>query len=306
MHVVAVDAGGTKARFNLYTAQGELRAQAVLPTAHPAQVGLDGMARRLSEGVAEVLAQGGVEPDGAVCSFGLAGYGPGRERPIEQALDEAFPNVSKVVLSDAEIARLGALGGRDGILLIAGTGSIAVGKISGAYRRAGGWGRAFGDEGSGYWIGRRGLEVASKQADGRRPRTSLLKAVCLELGVEEPCGLVAAVQSATDERRLIASIVPVLGDLAAQGDPDALEIFGAAGRELAQLVNALVDGCMPVPCSWAGGVFERGAVIMEPLRAAASEGIEWVEPMAEPIWGAYLAAREVFGNRFTDNGGIDD
>lgn len=188
MHVVAVDAGGTKARFNLYTAQGELRAQAVLPTAHPAQVGLDGMVRRLSEGVAEVLAQGGVEPDGAVCSFGLAGYGPGRERPIEQALDEAFPNVSKVVLSDAEIARLGALGGRDGILLIAGTGPIAVGKISGAYRRAGGWaarsatrGRGIGSAGAG------SRSLQSKRTGGAlAPRFSRLSA--RSSGLKSPAG----------------------------------------------------------------------------------------------------------------------
>lgn len=306
MNIVAVDAGGTKARFNLYAPTGELLARAVLPTAHPAQVGLDGMAARLREGVATVLAQAGADLGDAVCSFGLAGYGPGREEPIDWAVREAFPGTPVVIESDAEVARLGALGGRDGILLIAGTGSIAVSEMGGVRRRAGGWGRAFGDEGSGYWIGRKALGLASKQADGRRPKTRLLPLVCSEFGVEDPCDLVEAVRSAADERGKVASIVPALGDLALAGDPVARDIFDGAGRELAALANALVDGDGSVMCSWAGGVFARGEAIMDPLRGALDKRIVLVEPEAEPTWGAYLAARRAFGDMLYLMGGKNE
>lgn len=306
MHVVAVDAGGTKARFNLYTATGELCSQAVLSTAHPAQVGLDGMADRLREGCSMVLAQADVRPFDAVYSFGLAGYGPGREKPIERAVRGAFRDRPVVIVSDAESARLGALGGRDGILLIAGTGSIAVSEFGGIRRRAGGWGRAFGDEGSGYWIGRRALEFASKQADGRCPRTRLLPLVCGEFGVEDPYDLIDAVRTAADERGRVASLVPALGDLAMAGDPAARSIFDAAGRELAGLANALVDGDGPVACSWAGGVFARGEAIMGPFKGALDERIDLIEPQAEPIWGSYLAARKAFGDALYFMGGKDE
>ncbi len=306
MHVVAVDAGGTKARFNVYTPTGELLAREVLPTAHPAQVGFDGMAGRLREGVSTALALAGVDSDDAVCSFGLAGYGPGREEPIERVIRETFPGMPIVIASDAEAARLGALGGCDGILLIAGTGSIAVSEMGGVRRRAGGWGRAFGDEGSGYWIGRRALGLASKQADGRCPKTRLLPLVCGEFGVEDPYDLVEAVRSSDDERGRVAAIVPALGDLARDGDPAARGIFDEAGRELAGLANALVDGDGPVMCSWAGGVFARGETIMVPLRESLDARIRLVEPKEEPVWGSYLAACKAFGDMLHRMGGKNE
>lgn len=291
MNVVAVDAGGTKARFNLYSQTGELLARKTLPTAHPAQVGLDGMAARLKQGTDTVLEQAGVDANAAVLSFGLAGYGPGREAPIDKAVAETFPNTPVHITSDAEIARLGALEGQDGILLIAGTGSIAMSSFDGQCNRAGGWGRTFGDEGSGFWIGQRALQLASKQADGREPRTNLLDSICKFLGCSDAYGMISAIQDADDERSAIASLVPTVGALAETGDPAALTIFQNAARELASLVNALVGDRDHVLCSWAGGVFSRGNVLIEPLKAHLDPRVEFITPKHEPIWGAFIAAR---------------
>jgi len=72
------------------------------------------------------------------------------------------------LLNDVEVACDGAFAGEDGVLVLAGTGSMAWAKVGGRSLRTGGWGDAFGDEGSGYWIGRQALSMATQALDGRR------------------------------------------------------------------------------------------------------------------------------------------
>jgi N-acetylglucosamine kinase len=82
-----------------------------------------------------------------------------------------------LVLNDVEVAFDGAFASDDGVLVLAGTGSMAWAKVGGESARFGGWGNAFGDEGSAFWIGREALSLASQALDGRIEAPGFAEAV---------------------------------------------------------------------------------------------------------------------------------
>src|SRR5690606_35162334 len=126
-------------------------------------------------------------PARALCA-GLAGVGNATEREIvEAAFRRARVADVVAVVSDGEIALHGALRGGPGILVIAGTGSVAYGRgEDGRVERCGGWGMVVGDEGSGYQTGRAGLRAALHAVDGRGAPTELLTDLLGVLGLAEP------------------------------------------------------------------------------------------------------------------------
>jgi N-acetylglucosamine kinase-like BadF-type ATPase len=95
------------------------------------------------------------------------------------------------VVNDALIALVAGAGENPGVVLVAGTGSIAYGRDArGRAARAGGWGYLLGDEGSGFWIGRRALLSVVRHADGRGPFTMLTELVLRHMGITRPAELI--------------------------------------------------------------------------------------------------------------------
>src|SRR5690606_18298443 len=123
----------------------------------------------LTELVREAFAAAGLPGPAAALCAGLAGVGNATERGIvEESLRRAEIAERVMVRTDGETALHGALGGGEGILLIAGTGSVAYGRApDGRVERCGGWGMVVGDEGSGFAIGRASLTAALQSVDGR-------------------------------------------------------------------------------------------------------------------------------------------
>jgi N-acetylmuramic acid 6-phosphate etherase len=156
----------------------------------------------------------------------------------------AVPAPLVLVTDDAVAAHLGALGGEPGVVVAAGTGAIALGVgESGASARADGWGTLLGDDGGGYWIGRRGLALALRSRDGRGGSAELLRRAEARLG----SNIVAAVYDAPDPVAAVASFARDVADAARGGDEAAVEIWTQAGRELARSAiaagrSAGVDG----------------------------------------------------------------
>lgn len=289
--IVAVDAGGTKTAFGLYDDRGEELGRCRRPTCHPDQVGLDGMVLVLADGVRELLDERRLGLADVTLGLGLAGYGPGREAPMRAALEEAFGAARTLtVVSDAEAARLGALNGEDGVLLIAGTGSIAVGRFGDEAVRCGGWGPVMGDEGSGYWIGRRALQRACREADGRAEKSALGRSVFDALDVTEPGEAVAALAAMADRRSGVAALARTACDAAREGDPVAAALLDEAAGQLALLVNTLARGRGAVVCSWAGGVFSAGDVVLDRLRCRLGPDVTLRAPAGDPLRGACIAA----------------
>ncbi|HEX4628349.1 MAG TPA: BadF/BadG/BcrA/BcrD ATPase family protein [Gemmatimonadales bacterium] len=162
-----------------------------------------------------------------------------------------------------------AFGGGPGILLNAGTGSIAYARDPAhGVHRAGGYGWQLGDEGGGYWLGRHALAVAARAHDGRGEGSTLLARLLGALGLQQFDDLVRWTATATPTQ--IAALAPHVLNAAREGEVVARETVVAAADELVQLVAALVrhfPGSGPVPIALAGGLL----LPQSPLTAAFRE-----------------------------------
>ncbi len=169
MHVLGIDVGGTKTVCLLADEVGVVRRSSRGPGANLQAVGeleIEKIVHRVME---EVLTDH-ERPD-VVC-MGIAGVDREDDARVVTAIMRRISHGSRVlVVNDALIALVAAAGESPGIVIVAGTGSIAYGRNArGLAARAGGWGHMIGDEGSGYWIGRLALAAAVREVDGRGPR----------------------------------------------------------------------------------------------------------------------------------------
>ena len=204
-------------------------------------------------------------------------------------------------MNDGQSARAAALDLHDGIVLVAGTGSIGIGVRGAREERCGGWGYQVGDEGSGWWIGRRLLASFSRESDGRAPRSAVHDVVMRELGLSKEYDIVGyAREVLAGDRTKTASLARLAAEAARLGDPEALGIYHDAASELAQLARVLVDRMFadvsePVRTTYVGGVFRVGDVVLEPLCQALPERCQLVPPAREPDVGAVLLLRRSLG-----------
>jgi len=202
---------------------------------------------------------------------------------------------------DAVIAFAGASAGRPGVLVIAGTGSVAYGRnAAGRATRAGGFGYLIDDAGGGVSIGRAALRAALRSAEGRAPATALLPLVTARLGAWPQ--IRRRVYGEGGGRALLASLAPLVEHAARRGDRVARGILREAGCELGDLVVAvatrlkMLDQAFPVfPV---GGIFEMGRLVLDPLRKTlrARAPLAVIRPpQFPPEIGAALMALEAAG-----------
>jgi N-acetylglucosamine kinase-like BadF-type ATPase len=209
-----------------------------------------------------------------------------------------------VIVNDALIALVAGAGSSPGVVVISGTGAIAYGvSHHGVAARAGGWGPTLGDEGSGYWIGRRALAAVMRDVDGRGPQTDLARLVLHHLSLSRPEELVAEVYHQPQARRTIASLGTVVDGARADGDPVAIDIMGQAADELALAAASVISRLdmrgEQFPILLAGGMLRESVWLSTEVRRRMAE----VAPRAivgplthEPAIGAVrLAIAEARG-----------
>lgn len=296
--LIGVDGGGSKTRVIVGTADGEELAtvegpkSAVSPgqAAHSADVIADVVRRAL----AEVAQPGEVLP--RILYVGVAGVGRDEERrALHSALDAKELAEEVVVDSDGLIALYDAFGDRAGILLVAGTGSIAYGRSpSGTIVRCGGWGPSFGDEGSGGWIGRRALGIVAASSDGREPPTALLFPILAATQCEDVEDFVA--WAAAADARAFASLVPAVLATAANGDPRASALVTLAAEELLLHIRALAkqlfgDERAAVSVALSGGLMKRGGLLRKRLEHRLRSAVPGAQLRAEDVLPARGALR---------------
>ena len=223
----------------------------------------------------------------AAVGIGVPGIArePGAAAAFAAAVSQAC-GVRARVASDATAAWLGAFLGGPGIVVIAGTGSVAVGGSPGDLHRAGGHGHLVGDEGGGYWIGKTALRAALAAAEGTGPGTRLREAIpeAARASLDE---LVVRVHRSAADRAVLAGLAPVVSSCA-QGpdaDPVAAAIVADAAAALAGLAGALRQRLGALPVAAAGGAFA-----IQPLRSAFQRATGAVAPLAPPEVGAALLA----------------
>jgi N-acetylmuramic acid 6-phosphate etherase len=207
---------------------------------------------------------------------------PDAARQLGDALLAALRAERVAVTSDAVIAHAGALNGRPGIVLVAGTGVVALAiGADGTLRTADGWGPWLGDEGGGAWIGAAGLRAALRARDGRGPSTTLLDAARARFGAPEtwPAQLTSAAA--------LASFAPDV--LAATGDAAARAIVDAAAAALAAMVGGL-----------AGVEALRGRLELVPAAGDALDGALRLGGIHEPHVIRVQAGSTALGPRGLD------
>jgi N-acetylglucosamine kinase-like BadF-type ATPase len=165
-----------------------------------------------------------------------------------------------LVVNDALVALIAGAGDDPGVVIVAGTGSIAYGHDGrGHAARAGGWGYLLGDEGGGFWIGRGALAAVVRQFDGRGPSTLLTEFVLAEMKLVSPADLIHAVYDDGLPRRSIAGIASVVQRAVAAGDAVATEILDRAAGELtaaaASVIRALSMRGEDFVIVLSGGIF---------------------------------------------------
>jgi N-acetylglucosamine kinase-like BadF-type ATPase len=235
----------------------------------------------LTEGFADRLLDiiGAANPTAA--GIGLAGVrAAGLARELSQTLGRQA-GCPVHVTGDVDAAHCGAFLGAPGILVIAGTGSIALGWDGERFARAGGHGFLLGDEGSAYWIGREAVRAAlrfDEQAGG----SELIHRIVTQATGSDLDVLISEVHVHPADRGRLASLAPAVTAIAGH-DPEARRIVRYAAEHLAALAASIRRRLRPLPVAGAGGVF-RAAEIW--ARFAELTGA--TRPLAPPAVGAAL------------------
>jgi N-acetylmuramic acid 6-phosphate etherase len=230
-----------------------------------------------------------VTVDGLVVGAAGAEAAPGAAASLAVGLLGALDARSVGVTSDSVTAHAGALGGRAGTVLAAGTGAVALGVgRDGRVQQADGWGQWLGDDGSGAWIGREALRAALLAREGRGPATLLTEAALERFG--DLTALPTALSRSGNVARTAAVLVPAVVRAAEAGDARAADILRSAGRLLAATTAAAADAVGEETVTLVGGL-----AAVEPVVASWREHLPSslrVEPAAgTSLDGALLLAR---------------
>jgi N-acetylglucosamine kinase-like BadF-type ATPase len=295
-YFLGVDGGGTYVSAVIVDRHGTEVGRGSAGSANPAAVGLEVTVANIRDAVRLAAQKAGIDLPVAAAWCGLAGV----DRPADHAaltpLLEGLAEYLRLV-NDAELA-LVALPGGYGICLVAGTGSIAVGRDAhGHTARAGGWGHVMGDEGSGYDLGRRALQAVAKAADGRGPRTALQDAVLRAWALHVPEELMGRVYPQEDTR-VVAGLAPIVFQVAADGDEVARLLIEEAASELPAIVLAVARKLAfegPLPLALTGGLLCRQLAFQARVVDLLREQIEVGElvPVSDPALAAATSlARE--------------
>ncbi len=292
-HFLAIDGGGTTTTCAVAD-ERKVLATATASASNITRVGQEQARTALQSAIRQACAAAGVNPRNVTRT--CAGVAGGARREISQEIQQIIAEVvggEITVVGDMIIALEAAFEGGPGVIVIAGTGSIAFGRnVRGETGRAGGWGYAISDEGSSYWIGRTALRFALRARDEGHD-TELLAEIMRALNVREFQDLVRTTNTPACDFAVIAPAVTEL----AQRDEFARGVIAFAARELAELADTVIrhiwDVSQHVPVATAGGVFRNSAIVRElfynELRKLAP-AITPIDREIEPVQGALFVA----------------
>lgn len=301
MFYLGIDAGGTKTSFMLINHLGEVLSTHNAGTCHIHQVGFDGFKKGIEEGINEVCKKANISKEELSYSFlGLPAYGENESEKIEMnsIIEEILGQDKFSCGNDVEVALAGSLAGQPGICIILGTGAIASGITSDLKTtRTSGWGHICGDEGSGYWIAKKGIEIFGKQSDYRLERTALYDIFKEKLNLKTDFDLIFLIKDEyKQDRTKVAKLAMLVYEAALKGDKYALDIYKQAAKECLLMVNGITsqlefNGVLNI--SYSGSVFNSGDFILKPLNKYLQDNytsFNLTAPILPPIKGAALNA----------------
>jgi N-acetylglucosamine kinase len=302
---LGIDGGGTRTAAWLANSEGKLLGRAESGPSNPLKVGFRAAEREILKAFRACLREAGFPPTAArashppvvraVCA-GIAGVDRRAvHRPLLAWMRRHIPARHHLLTSDAAIALAAAVRNAPGIIVIAGTGSIAFARDNqGRLLRAGGWGIPFDDRGSGYDLGCKAVTAALEAFDGRGPHTLLIDRICQHLDLRD----ITEIISKQLEQQQIAALFPLVIEAAREGDLVARHLCDDAARDLANLAVALLKRAgwtrRTAPVVTTGGVFRSSNLIRRAFarhlrRFAPQARVELLErpPVEGALWLAH-------------------
>lgn len=295
-YLLGIDGGGTRTTACLADEHAKVLARVQTGPSNPLKVGWADAQQELLRALRQSCRQAHIRPKRmeAVC-IGLAGTSsPTARQRLLRWLRKAVPARAYILTTDADLALAAAVGTEPGIVVIAGTGSIAYGRDpQGRMMYCGGWGSLFDDAGSGYDLGRKAVRSALRHLDGRGKATGLTASLRREFGLDNLRDAVTLPFAPQD----VAALFPILLREAERGDAVARQLCHQAGGDLADLALALVKRFgwkrQAVRIYCAGGIFRASLLVLRSFARKVRSGAPNAQISLlrrEPVEGAlYLA-----------------
>ncbi len=309
--VIGLDGGGTKTVCLVANLDGKPLGRGLGGPSNYLSEGLDRARKSIEDAILGALESAGADRGDIAClCAGLAGVSRPRDHETMRATLQRILIVPELILeTDGVIALVGGTGGRAGVIVASGTGSVAFGiDPAGRRARSGGWGFILGDEGSGYDIARRGMIAALREYDGRGETTVIRRKIGEVLELKSTEDLIPLLYANPLSPGRVAALYPLVLDAADEGDSVALRLINNSAAALAEMgvatARKLDFSGTRMLVTTAGGVFRgqnlRKAFIAEMARQMPEA--EVIEPAGRAEEGAVMmAAARVRGERsFTD------
>lgn len=317
--LLGIDGGGTSTTTWLAAESGQILGRGKAGPSNAKAVGRDAARAALGDSIAAAFREANLDQrPAAVACLGLAGF----DRPEDRVLLEGWAGTDHwadrlVLVNDGDLVLAAGTPDGHGVAVIAGTGSISVGRApDGATGRAGGWGHLIGDEGSAYSVALAGLKLVARRLDGRESLNvlrakgvrepvavpvdggPLARHLCAALGIDAPSGIVSAVYAEGMDRTRLAALAPAVV-AAADEDPDVRGwILEPAGFELGQAVRATALSIRwserVLPLAMAGSFLLSTPIVAEAMSDYLRRFVEAEivsTPVPEPALGAVTLAR---------------
>ena len=283
-YFIGIDGGGTKTDCILMNAEGEVLGHATAGPSNPLRAGYAKAWFAMSDAADVVLERAELKSTDirGICA-GIGGAG--REsvaKRLSTFLEKSFPNAAVQVTTDLAVTLSAGVGDGEGVILVVGTGSAALGRdAKGKQARAGGRGPWFSDEGSAFDIGRRAVGAIVRAEEKRGPQTALSDKLLKWLGATDWAHMLDwVIKNPVD---VFPRIFPLVGELGDKGDPVSREILSSSAHTLAELVKSVIDDLhlqdREMPIAKAGGTIGRSKF----FDAAIDAELKKVAPLAHVI-----------------------
>lgn len=299
-YYLGVDSGGSKTIAVIVDAHGQEQGRGLAGASNPNNIGLEPAMHNLRQAIERAMQAAGSQAPLHKAWLGISGF----SRPADY--DILYPylhDLASVIYmtNDGELG-LSTLEGAIGVAIIAGTGSIVLGRNAQGKRvRAGGWGYLLGDEGSGYYVAQQALIAAVRAADGRGQPTMLLDLILQHWSISNPIDIISQVYVDSHKAK-IAQFSTHVFKAARDGDAIAAQIVQRAAQELASGARTVASqlSLASVPLALTGGLLEHESDYREQVLAYISEEYELgqVEIVSDP---GLSAARAIINLEPTHN-----
>jgi N-acetylglucosamine kinase-like BadF-type ATPase len=301
---LGVDGGGTKTHIVLVNEAQEIISEGFAGASNPLRVGIENAVGNIFTAIDNACdAANRSRSDIVSATLGLAGV---RRADIRQSVLDSFrkrlPLKKIQVFTDAEIALYGTTLGKSGLVIIAGTGSICIGRDeSGNVAMAGGWGPIAGDEGGGAGIAKRGLQAIAKALDGRGKPTAISQAGLDYFRTSTPENMLIAIYSPQVDNARIAGFARFVVEAAKENDEIAIEIMNEAGFELGSAAVAVIKKLKlerkKFPIGYVGSIFKADEILTDSLLETVHKIAPKAYLTAPKLIPAHAAAQMSFEKR---------